>query len=147
MFEEYAVRTQTIENTRENGSVTGFRMAVRPAMDRGIWLSLVAGFYLSVDGEAPLSQNAFTLAVNGQPPRTLEQLKLCSQERWRQDKDAWLYVSLPGGLTPGEHKLTFQEQIFSGYFKAREEWVENPPAPGSSGKKHTFTCYIKEVDA
>lgn len=145
MFEEYAVSAETVENIRENGTVTGFRMAIRPAMDRGIWLSLVAGFYLSIDGGSPLPREAFTLAVNGQPPRTLEQLKQCSQERWRQSDPAWLYVALPGGLTPGKHSLTFQEQIFSGYFKARAEWVENPPAPGSSGQKHTFFCHIGEV--
>lgn len=140
MFEEYAIRTETIENTD-----SGFKMAIRPSMDRGIWLSLVAGFYLSIDGGKPLPQNAFLLEVNGQPPRTLAQLSRCSAERWRMQDYACLHVSMPGGLTPGEHQLTFQEQIFSGYFKAKAEWVENPPAPGIGGKKHTFTCLIQEV--
>jgi hypothetical protein len=44
-----------------------------------------------------------------------------------------LHVRAPGGLSPGVHTIRFQQSVLAayGYLPTDEEWVRNPPKPGS----------------
>lgn len=143
MFEEYAIRTDSLENTANGGAADGFRFAVRLPSDRGMWLSLIGGFYVSVDGGEPYPQSALTLCV-GDERYPVPELAAHPWERWGAFQEAWLHVNSPGGLAAGVHLVDFQTVLLGGYFKAREEWVEAPPAPGATGKIHRFSCSVRE---
>ena len=143
MFEEYAIRTDSLENTERGGQTDGFSFAVRLPSDRGMWLSLVGGFYISVDGGTPYPQSALTLCIGGKEYPVAE-LSAHPWERWGAFQEGRLYVQSPGGLTAGVHTIEFQTVLLGGYFKAREEWVQTPPEPGASGKIHRFSCPLQE---
>lgn len=143
MFDDRVIRTDSLENITEAGTVTGFRFALRLASDRGMWLSLLGGFYVSVDGGAPYPQSALTLQL-GDRLYPAEDLASHPEERWGAFQEGWLSVDAPGGLAAGEHTIDFQMVLLSGYFKAREAWVENPPKPGETGEIHRFVCKLQE---
>lgn len=93
--------------------------------------------------------------INGQPPRDFETLKSAVWEHWDYDDAGMVYVEKEGGLTPGKHELEFQQSILAayGYMPTDEEWVKNPPIPGSgAGSDKTifvvkFTLELQEGGA
>lgn len=141
MFEDKTICTDSLENISTGDAVTGFRITLRLPSDRGMWLSLIGGIYLSVDEQEPFDQSALTLLIN-EKAYPVTELSSHPQERWGAFKEAQLVVDHPGGLKPGIHTVDFQMVLLGGYFKAREEWVTNPPVPGQTGPIHRFTCTI-----
>ena len=141
MYEDFLVRTDSLENVVENGETTGFKFAVRNANYRGIFLSLVTSFYVEMDGEEfPIDDIRF--AVNGAAPRSMEELKKAVFEHWDMQDEAYLYVKKPGGLAKGTHQLGYMPGTIDGYgYKATDaEWVDNPPQPGKGGGKTYHVC-------
>src|SRR5581483_7131655 len=62
MFDKYMVLTRGFQNVRENGRIVGFRMLVRITYYRGVYLPIVGGFQVKVDGEEfPASRMTFTV--------------------------------------------------------------------------------------
>ncbi len=132
MFENFLIREDSLRNECRGGHVIGFTLAVRNANYRGVYLSLHNGYYLAVDDvEYPVE--AQTFEINGRGPRTFEELRSAVWEHWDFDDEAILHVGLPGGLTPGRHRIRFQQSVLAayGYQPTDEEWVRNPPRPGS----------------
>ena len=149
MFDQFLIRGDSLENTVENGTVTGFRFAVRIADYRGCFLSLHNGYYITVDGvEYPRELQRFQ--INGKPPRTFEELKGCVWEHWDYDDEGLVYVEQPGGLAPGSHTIRLQQSVLAqyGYMPWDEDWVKNPPVPGSgagAGKTETISTFELEL--
>ena len=52
MFEKYMILTRGFKNIVEHGEALGFELNVRIPYYRGVWLAVISGFELSVDGEA-----------------------------------------------------------------------------------------------
>jgi hypothetical protein len=132
MFENFLIRSDSLRNETRDGGVIGFSLAVRHANYRGVYLSLHNGYYLEVDAvEYPTSVQTFE--INGKPPRTFDEIRTAVWEHWDYDDEAILHVSAPGGLAPGEHTVRFQQSVLAayGYQPTDEEWVRNPPKPGS----------------
>lgn len=132
MFDSFLIREDSLENVIEDGKVTGFKFAVRIADYRGCILSLHNGYYIRVDGvEYPRELQRFE--VNGKKPRTFDEIKTCVWEHWNFDDEAYVYVTKEGGLEPGKHTIEIQQCILAqyGYMPWDEEWVKNPPVPGS----------------
>lgn len=132
MFDKYLVRKDSLENVVENGEVTGFKFAVKIADYRGCFLSLHNGYYINMDGvEYPRELQRFE--INGKAPRSFEEIKTCVWEHWNYDDEGIVYVTKPGGLSEGTHVLGLQQSVLSqyGYMPWDEEWVKNPPVPGS----------------
>ncbi|WP_067683764.1 C-glycoside deglycosidase beta subunit domain-containing protein [Nocardia miyunensis] len=132
MFENFLIRGDSLRNEYHDGVATGFTLAVRHANYRGVYLSLHNGYYIEVDGtEYPTS--AQTFEINGKPPRDFRELRNAWHEHWDYDDEAILHVRAPGGLAPGEHTIRFQQSVLAayGYLPTDEEWVKNPPKPGS----------------
>ena len=142
MFENYLIRSDSLHNDVRNGEIAGFSLAVRHANYRGVFLSLHNGYYLEVDGvEYPTSVQTFE--INGKPPRSFDELRTAVHEHWDYDDEAILHVYAPGGLTTGVHTIRFQQCVLAayGYLPTDEEWVRNPPKPGS-GAGSDKTPYI-----
>ena len=121
-----------MHNEFSNGLAIGFTLSVRHANYRGVYLSLHNGYFLSVDGtEYPVGQQTFE--INRQAPRSFEVLRKAVWEHWDFDDEAVLHVRCDGGLAPGEHTVRFQQSVLAayGYMPTDEEWVLNPPVPGS----------------
>ena len=142
MFDSFMVRSDSLGNVQENGQTVGFRFAIRLANYRGIYLSLVNGFYVNMDG-VEYAPEALTLGVNGKPPRTMEELAICCFEHWDLQDEAWLYVKKPGGLEKGMHRLGYLPSTMDAYgYQAHDaEWVKNPPKPGAGGGKTFRVCW------
>ena len=132
MFDNYLIRADSLQNDIRNGVAVGFSIAVRHANYRGVFLSLHNGYYLCVDGvEYPTEVQSFE--INGKPPRGFDELRSAVWEHWDYDDEAILHVNSPGGLQPGEHTIRFQQSVLAayGYLPTDEEWIKNPPKPGS----------------
>lgn len=132
MFENFLIRPDSLKNEKSDGQTTGFSLAVRHANYRGCYLSLHNGYYLEVDGtEYPTEVQRFE--INGKEPRTFEELRTQVHEHWDYDDEAILHVSAPGGLASGNHTVRFQQSVLAayGYLPTDEEWVKNPPKPGT----------------
>jgi hypothetical protein len=132
MFDNFLVRPDSLRNDERDGEVIGFRLAVRHANYRGVYLSLHNGYYLAVDGaEYPVGAQSFE--INGQPPRSFEEIRKAVWEHWDYDDEGILHVRKPGGLAPGQHLVRLQQSVLAayGYLPTDEEWVRNPPVPGS----------------
>ncbi|MEZ5767226.1 MAG: DUF6379 domain-containing protein [Paracoccaceae bacterium] len=132
MFDRFFVREDSLVNDIENGEVVGFSLAVRNANYRGVYLSLHNGYYLSIDG-VEYGRDVQTFEINGAAPRDFEEIKTAVHEHWDYDDEGILHVRKPGGLAPGEHNLRIQQSVLAayGYRPTDEEWVRNPPVPGS----------------
>lgn len=153
MFDSYLIRKDSLENTVEDGKVTGFKFAVRIADYRGCFLSLHNGYYIECDGIVyPRELQKFE--INGKEPRSFEKLKTCVWEHWNYDDEGYVYVTKEGGLEQGEHIIKLQQSVLSqyGYMPWDEEWLKNPPVPGSgagAGKTasiSSFTLKLQEGD-
>jgi Domain of unknown function (DUF6379) len=142
MFDNLLIRADSLCNDVVDGEVVGFRIAVRIANYRGVFLSLHNGYYLEVDGVV-YPRDVQTFEVNGKPPRTFEETAAAVWEHWDYDDEAILHVRVPGGLPPGEHVVRFQQSVLAayGYLPTDEEWVRTPPEPGT-GAGSDKTPYI-----
>lgn len=132
MFDKLLIRADSLRNERNDGKVIGFTLAVRIANYRGVYLSLHNGYFLEIDGvEYPNDVQSFE--INGKPPRSYEELKTAVSEHWDYDDEGILHVKKPGGLAPGTHAIRFQQSVLAayGYLPTDEEWVKNPPKPGT----------------
>lgn len=149
MFDQYLIRKDSLQNVTEDGKVTGFKFAVRIADYRGCFLSLHNGYYINVDGtEYPRDLQKFE--INGKAPRSFEEIKTACWEHWNFDDEGWVYVTKEGGLSKGMHKIGLQQSILAqyGYMPWDEEWVKNPPVPGSgagAGKTETICQFDLEL--
>lgn len=133
MFDNFLIRKDSLKNERdENGTVTGFQLSVRNANYRGVYLSLHNGYYITVDG-APYKRGVQSFEINGQPPRSFEELKTAVWEHWDYDDEGILHIQKDGGLEPGIHTIEFQQSVLAayGYLPTDEEWIKNPPEPGT----------------
>lgn len=149
MFDQYLIRKDSLENDYQDGKAVGFKFAVRIADYRGCFLSLHNGYYINCDGtEYPRELQKFE--INKKPPRDFEEIKRCVWEHWNYDDEGIVHVVKEGGLAPGKHIIGLQQSILAqyGYMPWDEEWVKNPPVPGSgagSGKTANICTFELEL--
>jgi hypothetical protein len=143
MYDSFLVRQDSLQNVVKDGEVVGFKFAVQLANYRGIYLSLVNGFYVNMDG-VEYDQDDITLEVNGQAPRTMEEISKACWEHWDLQDEGFVNVRKPGGLAKGAHKLGYLPSTMDayGYQAHDEEWVKNPPQPGKGGGKTYRVCWF-----
>lgn len=149
MFDQFLIRKDSLYNVYQDGKAVGFKFAVRIADYRGCFLSLHNGYYIKCDGtEYP--RELQKLEINGKAPRDFEEIKTCVWEHWNYDDEAFVYVQKEGGLAAGTHVIELQQSILAqyGYMPWDEEWVKNPPVPGSgagSGKTANICTFELEL--
>lgn len=101
-FESYMIG-EDVENIVVDGSPTGFRIPIRVPYYRGIVLSLIEDFEVTVDGERfPREAVGFRLRDR---TFTLDEAGVDGFTRWEFGEWAALDVARPGGLEPGEHEI------------------------------------------
>lgn len=142
------IQADSLKNDVVNGETVGFQFIVRMANYRGIYLSLVNGFYVSVDG-VEYGSDVQTLEINGKAPRTMQELAKATFEHWDLQTRAILHIRKPGGLTPGKHEIGYMQATLDayGYNAHDDEWVVNPPKPGTGGggKTHHIVKFNLEL--
>lgn len=123
MFDNFLIRSDSLRNDVVDGETVGFSLAVRHANYRGVFLSLHNGYFIEVDGvNYPTSVQTFE--INGQAPRTFEELKTAVWEHWDYDDEGILHMAAPGGLSEGPHTVRLQQSVLAayGYLPTDEEW-------------------------
>ncbi len=131
-----------------SGEVVGFKFGVRLPRYRGNMLSLINGYYVSVDGEE-FPQDKIRFQINGKPPRTWEEIRKAVWEHWDYCDTAWLYIEKPGGLTPGRHSVLAVCSNFEqyGYMPATDQYrVDNVIVPTAGGLGHTSAGIAMEME-
>ncbi len=128
----------TLENVvcPKSGKVVGFKFGVRLPRYRGNMLSLINGYYVSVDGEE-FPQDKIRFQINGKPPRTWEEIKKAVWEHWNYRDTAYLYIEKEGGLAPGAHQViaTVSNYEQYGYMPATDQYrVDNVVVPTANPK-------------
>ncbi|NLL35709.1 MAG: hypothetical protein GX257_10470 [Clostridiales bacterium] len=104
----------TLQNVTIDGKIVGFKFGVRLPRYRGNMLSLINGYYVTVDGEE-FPQSAIKMEVNGKPPRSFDEIKKAVWEHWDFQETAYLHISKPGGLEPGMHEVLAVVSNFEQY--------------------------------
>jgi hypothetical protein len=103
MLETHVIQIKGFKNVVQDGQTTGFQLRVRSPYYRGIWLSLIEGATVSVDGEEfPRERVRWTF---GSGSYTNDELASHPDERWHFEEAATLTVEKPGGLKPGLHEV------------------------------------------
>ncbi len=115
MFDKYIIVGDKFKNVTQDGRTTGFQFGVRIPYYRGIQLSQIDNLELTVDGEKiPREQIRVTLHGN---TYTLDQFLTEENDRWEFGEVGIVTVDRPGGLQPGEHKLSLAPYLRIGYWQ------------------------------
>ena len=123
MFDKYLICEDSLRNVVEDGIVIGFELEVRIASYRGLALSMVEGFDVTVDGESfPREANIFL--VRGRPFNFTE-METEYEVRWEMGEKAILRVPKAGGLPAGPHKIGVVEYLRISYAPVISEAADN----------------------
>ena len=113
---------EEVTNLTADGAVTGFRIPIRIPYYRGIVLSLIEDFEVTVDGER-YSRDAIRFSVRDKT-LTLDEAAWDGTTRWEFGEWAALDVTKRGGLEPGEHDVEIVGQFRISYLP----WPMRPEA-------------------
>ncbi len=113
MFDKYMLMTRGFQNVRHNGQTTGFQMLVRITYYRGIFLPLLTGFDVTVDGEK-MKPEQMRFTVKGHT-YTFDELGKAEKVHWDFGDPAILTVLKPGGLKRGVHQVDIVETVKPSY--------------------------------
>ena len=113
MFDKYMLITRGFQNVTQNGQITGFQMKVRITYYRGVFLPLLTGFAVTVDGEE-FKPEQMRFTVNDHT-YTFEELGKAEKVHWNFGDPATLTVLKPGGLKPGIHLVDIVETVKPSY--------------------------------
>ena len=148
MYDSFMIRADSLKNDVVNGKVVGFQFAVRLANYRGIFLSLVSGFYVAVDG-IQYEEDVQTFEIHGKAPRTMAQIAKAGFEHWDLTDEGILHIKKEGGLSAGFHDIDYMPATLDGYgYNAHDdEWCAQPPKPGTGGggKTHNICKFHLEL--
>ncbi|HVB33464.1 MAG TPA: DUF6379 domain-containing protein [Patescibacteria group bacterium] len=113
MPEEFMIQPGGFKNVSRDGQVVGFQLRVRSAYYRGVYLSLVEDFEITVDGETfPRDRIRFAI---GEKSYTLDELAPITDQRWPFRQPATLTVLKPGGLKTGMHDVHLAQKLRVSY--------------------------------
>src|SRR5450432_2079011 len=122
MFDKYLICEDTLRNFVEDGAVTGFEFEVRITSYRGLLLSMVEGFDVTVGGqEFPRTSNIFVLRGR---KFSFDEMENEFEQRWEMGEKALLRVPKLGGLAPGPHKVRVVEYLRISYVPVISEGVD-----------------------
>jgi hypothetical protein len=113
VLEKYMLTNREFRNVSENGKLVGFQLKVRVPYYRGVFLSMVKDFRITVDKEffGP-DKIKFKL---GRTAYTLDELKNLPEVFWPFGSFATLIASKPGGLQPGLHTVNVKFLVGTSY--------------------------------
>jgi hypothetical protein len=126
---EWNIHDEGFKNVSQNGRITGFQLKIQTSYYRGIALSLIEGFEVTVDGEN-LKQDQIKFGV-GNRAYALSEMENLADVRWPWLEPAVLTVNKTGGLKPGLHDV----QVVYQY---RVSYMEASPSVATFNKKLTM---------
>jgi len=104
MFDRYLIGEKGFHNVVEDGKAKGFQLELRIPYYRGLGLSMLEGFDVTVDEKLfPREDNLFT--VRGRT-FTQKEMETVYDERWEMGEVAQLMVPLAAGLAKGKHNVS-----------------------------------------
>lgn len=115
----------SLRNTYVNGAANGYEFLVRLGYYRGLYLSCMEEFAISVDGNA-VDEKDIRFCLNGKEFCPCE-IKLMASEFWQVTQPAAIKVRKPGGLPAGSYHIDVTMIFRSPYL----------PMPGSD-EPHTY---------
>lgn len=127
MFDRYLIYEDGFANVVQDGKVAGFQLKVRITYYRGIALSLVEGFEVSVDGKK-YAREQIRFSVRDRS-FTFGEIGTAVNDRWEFGEVATLMIPEPGGLAPGKHEVEVFEHLRISYL----------PWPSITGDKKVLT--------
>lgn len=113
MAAQYNLLNRGFKNVSQSGRITGFQLKVKSGYYRGVSLTLIEGFEVTVDGETfPRDQIRATI---GGRSYTLDQLETAGNGRWQWTEPAILTINKPGGLKTGVHDVEVTAKLRISY--------------------------------
>jgi hypothetical protein len=97
--------------------VVGFQFNIKTTYYRGVYLAIISGLEVSVDGEA-FAPEQLRFSVGGHD-FTLEEMAKEETTRWPFGQPATITVLKKDGLTPGIHAIDVTQCIKPAYMPAR----------------------------
>lgn len=113
MFENYMLLHRGFHNVKQDDKIIGFQILVKIAYYRGIMLNLIGDLNVKVDGEE--FKNDKILITVGSRTFTFAETATIKDVHWDFEKPLKLTVLKPGGLAPGDHDVTFTQNIKVSY--------------------------------
>lgn len=113
VFAPLMILDRGFKNVSTNGRTAGFQLKVRITYYRGIYLSLLERFDVSIDGQS-FGPEAITFSVPG-ASFPVTHVPTEGTARWNFGDPATLTVSKPGGLAPGLHDIEVTECLRISY--------------------------------
>jgi hypothetical protein len=109
--------TRGFKNVRKDEDVIGFQFNIRETYYRGIYLALITGLDISVDGEE-FKPDQIRVSFGGRD-YTLDEMTREETERWSFGDPATVTVLKKGGLKPGIHELQVTQMIKPAYMPGK----------------------------
>jgi hypothetical protein len=103
MMEKDLIQSRGFQNVSRDGKIIGFQIQYRTPYYRGVWLTLITGAEITVDGEK-FGMDKITWTISGRT-FTHEQLGKEPNVHWPYLEPAILTASKPGGLSIGVHEV------------------------------------------
>jgi hypothetical protein len=104
MFDNNVFLEGSCRNVTEGGNIIGFEMKTNITYYRGIPLSMINYFKVSVDGEEVPPEN-IRAAFDDEDWFTLKEMETVSAIKWEYGTPAVVRVLCDGGLSKGEHEV------------------------------------------
>jgi hypothetical protein len=114
LLEKGLIQLRGFRNVSQDGKIVGFQVPIRSLYYRAVWLSLLRGATVTVDGEKfEGAQIAWTISGRTYAQADLENH---SEVIWPLWEPAILTVSKPGGLKMGSHEVEASYTYEISYF-------------------------------
>lgn len=131
MLEQHVIQSQGFTNVYDGARAVAFRLRVRTPYYRGVWLSLVEGAEVTVDGER-FDRSGVDWILGGRR-YTAAELAQATEARWPFEEAAVLQVAKAGGLEPGLHEIEVRLTWRMSYMP-----IEMQPTTHTSSRKVTL---------
>jgi hypothetical protein len=113
MFEKYMICEHDFRNVIEGGQVTGFQFKTRLPYYRGLGISMIENLAVTVDARR-FPREALHITLHGNT-YALDAMEQEYNDRWEFGEEGIVTVKLPGGLTPGLHKIEMEDTLRISY--------------------------------
>lgn len=128
MLENDMIQYRGFHNTVENGEVTGFQVCIRQCVYRGTWLSQFRFGAVEVDG-VDYGPDKCKFIISG-IEYTLDEMAPLYRVKWPLNEVCTIKVTLPGGLSQGEHTVNVRTGQVRSYLPPRlDAYLTAKPDP------------------
>lgn len=114
MFDNYVWSDGKIENQVVIQGKSGFILKTLITYYRGIPLSMIEDFWVSVDGTA-IPREKILFCPNGEDWFTLDEMTTVPTYKWEFGVEGQVFAAYEGGLTQGEHQITLKQSVRTAY--------------------------------